>query len=1084
MPARVVQADGTEVHATYDHLGLVTSVVDADGVSAQIERNRDGLVEAVVDGLGARVAFEYDAAGRSVRVDTPDAVSASAVLDEAGRVLALRTADGEQRFDYSAAGRMVGGHDTAGLPWSATLDEAGDPVVLSDTEGRLLAFERDTVGRVTATVAADGVRAGFELDPVGRVVTTIDGAGQRTELGYDPEGRPVQVTDPTGRTWSRDLDVLGRTTMAAAPDGGTSIRSYHPGGQLASVTDAAGHQWSYDVDVMGRVVAATDPLGATTTYRYSPGGRLTEVHSPLGRVLRREYDGAGRLARIVEPDGSETVVERRADGAVTRLLRDGVPTSVDYDDAGRGSAIAGPWGALQAQHDAGRLSTLSGHGGGTAHFEHDPRGLLQRVVDPAGVVTEFVHDECGRLLAHTTAGSTASFAWDGAGRLASVADPYGQQTTFGATPAGSSTGSPDPTAPPPCAPSVPAAGWPGPTRATAPSCSSSTGTTTVPWSGPWPVTPGSGSAGTTPVGSPRSGRRRAPSPTRGTPTGCSSPSPTTPVTRRPSSAPTTAGSRRSRWPTAARSTCPVTSSSSATMPVASWWTSTAGGSATTGPVACRTPWWEAPPPPTATTTAACSPPSARPRGVRTYRYGDAGELTMVAHDDGTETRVEHDATGRRTVEAGSDGGRVTYGWDALGRLTDVVRTAPDGTTQHDRIEHDPIGRPARVNDVPILWDSAATGSLLGVGDERYLWWGNRVLVVTDPDAGWDRRVGGDPWGDDGGAGVRLGYRGELALDNLLFLGSRVYDTRTRSFLSRDPLPSVPGALAFAGVYAYAWCDPVNLVDPSGRRPLSDDEYAAFREQASKGIFRKAYEAVAEDPWGYLAKAAIVVGGAIVMGVAVATLGTGRRHPGRRRRRRPQRWPHHRHRRRRLGDIGRSALIGGVFGAASGGLTRFIPASTANIAGPARPHQRRAQRHAGVPTGRGAGGGRLLPLGRRRAHGLGQGAARRHHGDRRGHPRWGGGVPARHRSVDRRRAKGRAGRGDPGLAPAQPRPPRLGPEHGQPSRPRERAGHRPRAGQPDPRGPQRQRRRPVGRPAARHRGHRSGPARGPEAAGAF
>ena len=65
---------------------------------------------------------------------------------------------------------------------------------------------------------------------------------------------------------------------------------------------------------------------------------------------------------------------------------------------------------------------------------------------------------------------------------------------------------------------------------------------------------------------------------------------------------------------------------------------------------------------------------------------------------------------------------------------------------------------------------------------------------------------------------------------------------------------------------------MNLVDPSGRRPLSDEEYAAWREANTKGFFREIGEAIAEDPWAFVAKAAIVVGGAVVMAVAVATLG--------------------------------------------------------------------------------------------------------------------------------------------------------------------------------------------------------------------
>ena len=98
--------------------------------------------------------------------------------------------------------------------------------------------------------------------------------------------------------------------------------------------------------------------------------------------------------------------------------------------------------------------------------------------------------------------------------------------------------------------------------------------------------------------------------------------------------------------------------------------------------------------------------------------------------------------------------------------------------------------------------------------------------LLDPD--WQRTVGTghDPWGRDGsGAGIGLGYRGELVVDGLVWLRERAYDPATRAFLAPDPLPAVPGTAYAANPYHYAGNDPVDNVDPLGLRPVTDAELA-------------------------------------------------------------------------------------------------------------------------------------------------------------------------------------------------------------------------------------------------------------------
>lgn len=828
-PARIAQPNGGVIAVAYDKRELPTSVTDADGVTTELAWTPDGRVAWAEGGDGTRIEIRYDAAGRPVAAEGPSG-PLELTLDEGGHVLARSTADRRETWAYTAAGRLVGGEDARGRSWQLELDEAGEIQQVMDELGPVASLQRDTVGRIVAMTGAAGATRRFEHDPLGRVTAVIEATGGRRELGYDPDGRLVQISDPTGATWSEDLDALGRPTMSVDPAGATWVRSYHPNGELASVSDPAGRQWTYEVDAAGRVVAATDPLGATTTYRWSLAGRLLEVRSPLGRVQRRQYDEAGRLVAIVHPDGREEPV-----GEAT----------------------------LTAKVAQRRLAG--------ARTTQDERGRITQVVDPAGVVTDLAYDAAGHLVAQTTAGCTTRFDRDEAGRLVGITDPYGRTATLGRDARGhiDRIDRPD-------------------------------GTSTARTFGPDGRLLAAHDGDGTPLVELRHDERGEIVGARGP--GGSALAIGRDALGRTTEVVTDAGATRYAWDADGYLSAVRDDALEVTLD----WSQggallgfAAGGRQVPlpGPVAAerddqdrvvvdedgrRYAYDEAGRLVAVTVDGRTTTygydelgllaSEDGPEGRRTYQYGRAGELTSLQRSDGVEVRFEHDATGRRTREVASDGSQVAYAWDELGRLVSVTRTEASGATHVDTVRQDPVGRPSEVNGIPILWDYGTSGVLRGVGDERYLRWGGQVLVATAPGAGWSRRLTDDPWGDDGGSGVRAGYRGELALDGLLFLGARVYDTRTRTFLSPDPLPPVPGALTFAGVYSYAWNDPVNLVDPSGRRPLSDQDYEAWVAANTKGFAREWGESIADDPWGFAAKVAIMAGSAVVMALAVATLG--------------------------------------------------------------------------------------------------------------------------------------------------------------------------------------------------------------------
>jgi RHS repeat-associated protein len=108
--------------------------------------------------------------------------------------------------------------------------------------------------------------------------------------------------------------------------------------------------------------------------------------------------------------------------------------------------------------------------------------------------------------------------------------------------------------------------------------------------------------------------------------------------------------------------------------------------------------------------------------------------------------------------------------------------------------------------------------------------------------------------------VRLGYRGELAIDGLVFLRARFYDPATRSFLSPDPLPNPPGAPCGANPYHYAWNDPLSFVDPSGMRPLTQEEFERRKHLEEIGHAGQVVDAMARDSWGTMAMGLVVAAG--------------------------------------------------------------------------------------------------------------------------------------------------------------------------------------------------------------------------------
>lgn len=868
-PSTVVAPGGATTRITLLHGSVPGEIVDADGVRTRFEWDADGQLVAVIDALGNRTTFAFDDAGTVIGVVDASGVATELRVDGAGRVVESVVADAVCAYRYTAAGRPRAGHDGEGVSWTASYGATGRVDRFVDGEGSVVGFEWDPFGNLATVVAPDGGRYLHHHDAMGNLVGATDPQGNRSSREVDAEGRVLSVTDAAGRTWRREVDAFGRTVASIAPDGATTTYRYHPVGTVQEVVHPDGLRVVTEVDEGGRVVAVTDALGGRFELRYSPAGRLLERRSPSGRVHRYGYDEAGRLVSAPGAPGDHVALDLDPRGRIlarTSATRGRV--SYDYNDAGELVGITGPSATTVAERDrAGRITAVADGAGARSTFEWDGRGLLGAASDAAGLAATFARDIRGRVASTTAAnGETTWFDYDPTGYLRALMDPAGTVTRL-LDPTGVVTGirHPDGSG---VDRALDAAG-----RTTA--LSSANGERLAEFSYDtagrlreagraeatirydWTAT-GRLSAVTTPTGAVAL-QRDADGLLAGWSTG--------------DGADEGMGVRIERGDDGEVLALVDGRAGRVPRPPGADLTRDGGGRITGGPGGAVHRYDEA-----GRLVETLDRDGGRwrftygpdgllaeengPLGRRRYHRGLLGRLDrLVVGDD--VTAFAYDAAGRRVRATSSDGSERRWIWDALGVLLATEEVDRDGSVRRVDLAVDAFGRPYRIDGVDVVWDDARTGKPLTIGADRLLHLGGRVATATATTATW-LDAPADPWGSDGLSTAHVGFTSELAVGDLVWMGERVYDARTREFLSPDPLVGVPGRPGHASAYAFGFLDPVNFVDPTGRRPVSQSDFDKLREREEDGRLGQAWDAIKEDPWGSLAMVGVVAVGVGLM----------------------------------------------------------------------------------------------------------------------------------------------------------------------------------------------------------------------------
>ncbi|MGW9404050.1 DUF6531 domain-containing protein [Arthrobacter sp. NPDC055585] len=837
---------GRTVERVFDELGNVTAALLPDGARWGFTHDSLSRLTGITDPAGHDWIREYDKVGALSAVVDPTGVRIDASTDRKTGTATIRDAFSAATYRFDEYGRPVRAETEDGTAELVTYDSAGNPLELLDGEGGLTVLGRDAAAKIVSVTSPSGAVTRYEYDDCGRPWKTTDPLGAVTELVYDVDQQVVARTLPTGDTETFGYDACGRLVLRRSPGTGvarygydkagrlifsqdswygTRRFKYNLAGELVETVNGVGGRTRFEYDSRGRLVRITDPTGGVTVRTYTETDQVASVTDPLGRVTTATYDPAGRQLSQTDAEGNTTAWGYDAAGREKSTSWNGkLQATVDRDAMARRVVITDHTGedGLVVEHELGfnRRGQLTSRtrGGQGLSWSYDADGHRTAFTDTTGTTTTYRHDAAGRVTTvHNARLGDARFTHDGAGRLTAVsAGELVQEWAYrnGFLAEHTWVNGSDPEA----------------------------------------------GADVTLIGRDEEGR----------------------ITGLTRAGTVTRYGYDGAGQLIAAATTPLGESgaaSSARTQVSEWQYDDGGRLVR----------------------------EFTPAGPRSFAYDAAGQLVSVTEPDGSQTEYVYDGLGRRSRLIGPDGSWTEYAWGETGYLRGTTDRTPDGqkVAGHE-LWVDALGELASVDGCPVWWDTAnPVPSLAGISDQQVLnlpggvtgfgeswlapgWRAARPTDATDPWAVLGVSVVPDPGAVPGmgapGAlsglsgpagtlpsGVSLTGGGGLEIAGLEWLGARAYDPRARGFLSTDPLAPVLGAGWDGNPYSYAGNNPLNATDPTGLRPLTDEELKAY-DGSSKGFLANAAAAAGEwwdNNWEY-----VVAGAAVVAGVALMATGIG------------------------------------------------------------------------------------------------------------------------------------------------------------------------------------------------------------------
>lgn len=385
VPAVVTNADGSVTIRTFDAFGNVLSTQDSNGGTVSTTYNSQGLTQSITTADGGAITITRNGDGTPATItDSATGVTFFAydALRRLIRIEPPQTTEPTQpqiHIGYNALDQIVSLTNANGSQVQVTYDDNGNPVAVTDSDGQMVHY-------------------GFDV--MDQLVSFVNRVGGMIQISYDDLRRPSQVTDADAISYVFGYDLNDNLTSVSNA-GESFLRTFDNEGGLIGTQSPLGISTSIERDRLGRVIAVEDGLGRRTTYGYEARGYTDEIGFPNGRRVELDTDESGLLVAASYVTESRTPIASASYGYTSGGLLDELtdPNLAVWSFAGTPEA---------------RVSSDTDPLGQTTNYIRDARGRAVQIDFPDGMSRGISYDPAGNTaqINHPGTGPALFYGYD------------------------------------------------------------------------------------------------------------------------------------------------------------------------------------------------------------------------------------------------------------------------------------------------------------------------------------------------------------------------------------------------------------------------------------------------------------------------------------------------------------------------------------------------------------------------------------------------------------------------------------------------------------------------------------------------